>query len=252
MCNKTIWNTVAKLVQEKYFNEYGRSFDPFKDIIFDAARKARDTKRKQLQTVPENRKRSSSALTIEEHHAMCNQWDEDTPKGLQRKFFHIAAVELAWRGGEAAACVVDYFKEELDNSGSFTGRLEYNTVFSKTFQGGTHFKIFFFHFYCMLIFLGNQRCATSKWLITNHENSNLCPVRLFKKMILKRGSNITIEKLFLTVNGKWKEGKNCPWYKNLPVGINTLSKWTKISAEKIGLDTKRLKITNHSNRATRL
>ena len=44
-------------------------------------------------------------------------------------------------------------------------------------------------------------------------------------------------------------GRNI-WFKNLPAGINTIAKWTKQSAEKIGIDTKRCKITNHSNRAT--
>lgn len=32
----------------------------------------------------------------------CVQWDENTPGGLQKKKIHIAAVELAWRGNEAA------------------------------------------------------------------------------------------------------------------------------------------------------
>lgn len=33
---------------------------------------------------------------------MCLQWDEDTQDGLQKNFFDIAAVELAWRGNKAA------------------------------------------------------------------------------------------------------------------------------------------------------
>lgn len=229
---KTIWNSTAKLMQEKYFNEFGRVIDPFKDLIFQSSRNARDTKRKLLQTIPENRKASSTALTHEEHQAMCNQWDEDTPVGLQKKFFHIAAVELAWRGGEAAACNIQYFKEETNNKGSPTGRIEYNPVFTKTSQGGS------------------KPCAATKWLNTN-DNTSMCPVRLYKKLIGKRGRNITITRLFLTVNGQWTpENSDKEWYKNQPIGINTIGKWTEISAKNIGLDVKNKKISNHSNRAT--
>ena len=34
---KTMWNTVAKLLQKKYYEEYRVSFDPFKDVIFSGA-----------------------------------------------------------------------------------------------------------------------------------------------------------------------------------------------------------------------
>ncbi|CAH1099053.1 unnamed protein product [Psylliodes chrysocephalus] len=103
---KTIWNTSAKLLQEKYYNKYSRSFDPLKDIIFQSARNARDTKRKLLQGNAHKRKISSVPLTYE-HQAICTQWDEDTPTGLQKKFFQIAAVELSWRGSEAANCLLE-------------------------------------------------------------------------------------------------------------------------------------------------
>lgn len=36
----------------------------------------------------------------------------------------------------------------------------------------------------------------------------------------------------------------------MPLGKNTISEWTKSSAEAIGLDINKKKITNHSNRAT--
>src|SRR5699024_8617112 len=62
-CVKTIWNPTAKMIQEKYFNEYGRVIDPFADIIFKSARQARVAKRKGLQERPEKRKVSSQALS---------------------------------------------------------------------------------------------------------------------------------------------------------------------------------------------
>ena len=30
---KSLWNTVAKIVQEKYYNEFNITFDPFKDVV---------------------------------------------------------------------------------------------------------------------------------------------------------------------------------------------------------------------------
>jgi hypothetical protein len=32
-CVKTIWNTTAKLLQEKYYDEYKLTFNPFCDIV---------------------------------------------------------------------------------------------------------------------------------------------------------------------------------------------------------------------------
>src|SRR5436190_13834764 len=58
----------------------------------------------------------------------------------------------------------------------------------------------------------------------------------------KRGKNITINRIFLTVNPSWKDKKS--------VGFYIISKWTSDAAEQIGLDVKRCKITNHSIRST--
>ena len=44
-------------------------------------------------------------------------YDENTPDGLQRKFYQVAAFELAWRG-EVAGCLVEHFKEETQNDGT--------------------------------------------------------------------------------------------------------------------------------------
>ncbi|KAJ3661767.1 hypothetical protein Zmor_006152 [Zophobas morio] len=229
---ETIWNTTEALLQEKFYTDFGRKFDPFKDVAFLSARRAQDTKRKELQRLPEKQKVSSTALSYEEHHKTCKQWNDETPVGLQMKFYHISSVELAWRGGEAASCLVDYFDEELDNKGSPTGRIKYNSIFSKTCQGGS------------------QPCAVTKWLVTNSEHPALCPVRLFRKLLSRRGTNITTNRLFLAANRYWKQGSNTNWYKNSPIGVDAISKWTKNSAENIGLDTKKDKISNHSNRAT--
>ncbi|XP_023312995.1 cytochrome P450 4C1-like [Anoplophora glabripennis] len=64
----------------------------------------------------------------------------------------------------------------------------------------------------------------------------------------KREENIKTERLFLTPNPAWQTHGS--WYKNVPVGINSISKWMKESAEKVGLDTVTKKITNHSARSS--
>lgn len=84
--------------------------DPFKSLVFKPARDARDATRKKLQADPCKRKTSSVSLSLSEVNQIILFWDENTPEGLMRKFYHIAAVELAWRGGEAVACLLDFFK----------------------------------------------------------------------------------------------------------------------------------------------
>lgn len=226
---KTIWNTTAKILQEKYFKEYGIKFNPFEDIEFKIARDAKNTLRKTLQQDPTKRKRSADALKLEEITQMIESCEENTPDGLQKKFFHIASYELAWRGGEGAKCMIYYFHEELKNDGMPSNRIIYNPIFTKTCQGG------------------EQRCAENKWLTENIIETDKCPVRLFKKLISKRSDNIKTDRLFLTPNPYWST-EGAPWYKNIPVGKNEIAKWTTKAAESIGLDINCRKITNHSKR----
>lgn len=82
------------MLQEKYYNEYSTIIDPFKSIVFKQARNARKATRKKLQSDPSKRKCSSIPLRCAELNKIITLWDETTPGGLQRKFYHIAAVEL--------------------------------------------------------------------------------------------------------------------------------------------------------------
>ena len=228
---KTIWNVTAKLIQEKYFDEFHVTFNPFSDIQFKSARDARNAKRRILQKQPEKKKQSARALKMDEYNAMINSCDENTPEGLQVKIFHVVSLELAWRGNDRVKCLIHHFQDETNNDGNFSGRIVYNPIFTKTCQGG------------------DQRCADTKWLTPNKQEPHKCPVRLNKKLIEKRGPHITTDRLFLTPNPYWtKNGSS--WYKNVPIGKNIFCKWTKTSAEKTGLDVKKRKITNHSSRST--
>ncbi|CAH0558871.1 unnamed protein product [Brassicogethes aeneus] len=99
---KTMWNQTAKLLQEKYLNDFDIKINPFSDAAFKTARGARDAKRKALQSIPEKRRASAAALEEKDWDAMTTVWDEETPDGLQKKLFMIISVELAWRGGEGS------------------------------------------------------------------------------------------------------------------------------------------------------
>ncbi|KAK4879605.1 hypothetical protein RN001_007751 [Aquatica leii] len=134
---------------------------------------------------------------------------------LQKNFYQIAAKKLAWRGGE-------YFQEEKECTGKLTGRYEYNTIFSKTCQGGSH------------------RICDSKWLVSNEKNPNHCPVRLLKKMLQKRGRNVTTDRLFLTANPNWCEsGCMCQEIScGEPLHIKLVKKTLKISFSSSLLQTK--------------
>lgn len=184
---KAMWNQTAKLLQEKYYKEFDRQFDPFKDPIFQEARDAKNAKRKALQAVPDKRAKSAEALKEAELKAMVNVWNEETPEGLQKKLFMIISVELAWRGGEGHSAMTYHFREEFHKDETRTGRIEYNPVFEKTAQGG------------------EKKCVSSKWVVENKENPDKCPVRLFKKLMSKRDSErIDTDRLFLTPNPTWK------------------------------------------------
>lgn len=229
---KHMWNVTAKMVQEMFFNKWNIQFNPFTDLVFKTARDTRDTMRKTLQALPEKRKRSAASLTEKEFSTLTMKFNEETPDGLQRKFFMLASYELAWRGGEGARCLTHFFNEELDNTGTPTGRIEYNPIFSKTAQGGA------------------KPLTESKWLIPNTTQSAVCPVRLYHLLARRRGDNITTDRFFLTPNPFWKNAECSKWYKNCPVGANEISKWVKHAAEETGLDIKRRKITNHSLRSS--
>lgn len=225
---KVLWNVTAKLLMEKYFNDYKIKINPFEQIEFKAARDARNAKRRNLQGIDGKRKESAAFLTHNELKKLIEASDELTPEGLQKKVFFLLSYELAWRGGEGARAETTFFKEETDNIGAKTGRIEYNPIFSKTTQGGA------------------RKLADSKWLVKNETDHSFCPVRMFLKLQDKRGK-VTNTRLFLTPNPHWKISGN--WFKNSPVGINEISAWTKIQAKKSGLNTTK-KITNHSLRAT--
>lgn len=228
---KTVWNTTSKILMEKFYNEYGRKINPFDDVTYKEAREARNAKRKELQTIPEKRKQSSTSLCYNEFKKLVDTCDENTPDGLIKKVFYVFSYELAWRGGEATKCMHNFFKPEIDNIGNKTGRIEYNSIFSKTAQGG------------------NKKCADSKWLVTNNNNPSLCPVRLFNKYVEKR-RNVSCDRFFLTANPISIAAISKRWYKNVPVGRNTMSTWTHKAAKTAGLDLDRKKITNHSLRAS--
>ncbi|KAJ8966840.1 hypothetical protein NQ317_003022 [Molorchus minor] len=241
---KTVWNQFTTFCTEREYTLSAETSEAqlaniMKDYAYNMKKmdgedykEARDAKRKALQSIPEKRRASAAALEEKDWDAMTTVWDEETPDGLQKKLFMIISVELAWRGGEGSMASIHHFKAEQRNDGETTGRIEYNPIFSKTTQGG------------------DKKLSDSKWLVENREIPDKCPVRLFQKLREKRDANIKSDRLFLTQNPFWNKVPGARWYKDSPVGQNTISKWVKESAQKAGLDLGNKKITNHSSRAT--
>lgn len=98
---KLLWNVTAKLLMEKYFNEYNIKINPFHQIEFKVARDARDTKRKELQGMDGKRKESANFLTYNEFEKLIQTCDDQTPEGIQKKVFFFVVLRTClerWRG----------------------------------------------------------------------------------------------------------------------------------------------------------
>ncbi|CAH1098673.1 unnamed protein product [Psylliodes chrysocephalus] len=73
-------------------------------------------------------RKGNKVLSLIHIHDIIDKLDDQTLDGLQKIFYYLASVELAWRGGEDATCLTEYFKFETSEDGKETGRLEYNPI----------------------------------------------------------------------------------------------------------------------------
>lgn len=105
---KTMRNTAAKMVQEKYLQEFNAKFYPFTEKIFREAQEP--------QCISENRKTPSKAASKTDTIRMVKLWEQNYPAGLQKKLFHITSFELVWRAGEATSYMVYKRKKLLECS----------------------------------------------------------------------------------------------------------------------------------------
>lgn len=104
-----------------------------------------------LQSDPCKRRQSSAALSFIEITKIINL--------------------LTWRGEESAACLAHFYRIESNKDDSLTSRVEYDLEFSKTWQGGS------------------RKCSESN-VLTENNQSNVCPARLFQRLMSKMESNI--------------------------------------------------------------
>lgn len=225
---KTIWNVTAKVLQAKYEHEYRRKFNPFTDELFATARKAKNSKMKELGSCPLKRRLNTEVFTIDEYRRMLESCDENCPEGLQKKFFIIASYELFWRSGEARKCKVDHFKEKYIKDADLSHILiEYNPLFDKTTKE-------------------NALYTDSRWLFENLDRPEICPVRLYRKLKDKRPAHCKTEQFFLATNRNRLGDLSRAWFNNQCAGRNQMCVWTKQVAEAIGIDTTQRKMSNHS------
>jgi hypothetical protein len=83
------------MVEEMYYNKWNIETNPFNEAVFKTSREARDATRRKLQALPEKRTSSAAALSEKEYKKIVQVFDENSPEGLQKKFFLIASYELA-------------------------------------------------------------------------------------------------------------------------------------------------------------
>ena len=227
---KSIWNTIAKTIQEKIYDSQGRSINIFEDIAFRTARAARGAKRSELQKMPDKRPVSATPLTADEAKKMIGHWGIDTPEGLNKTLFHVGGFALGARGNEQAFWRVPFFEWETSNSGEKTGRLFYRPLSDKSNQGG-------------------DRSIPSPKTLDPASTLDGLFIDLYKKVLSKRPEDAD-PRVILAANKDWK--KTGKWYKKNAVGINTLQKWFKETASKIGINTNQSgkRFTNHAQRST--
>ena len=86
-------------------------------------------------------------------------------------------------------------------------------------------------------------------LYQNQENTEQCPVRLYKLYRARRSQNMLDSEapFYLTVNHQGWNKTSGRWYKDEPMGKNYLAKMMKVICEKAGIKGKK---TNHSVRKT--
>lgn len=162
---KTIWNTTARMLQDMFYDQYNIKFDPFRDVEFRKARDARDIKRQQLKSIADKSRINTVYLNAIEWKKLFCQWDENTPSGLQKKFFHMAWYLLGWKIYQASSCLIHFFVEELDFTGTFTGRIEYNPTLGNTTEASC------------------SHTTEKKWLVANKFDPDICPVRLVEYIL---------------------------------------------------------------------
>ena len=139
---------------------------------------------------------------------------------MNQQFFQIALKLLAWWGNEGSNCTVKFFKFEQTNRSDSTRHIEYNAVFSKKALGG------------------DAPLTKSCWI----ENSRAANLEYLLRMLLdKRPPKLKDSQIFLTPNPSWNKHEDSQWYKIQPIGVNTIGRWTKEAAEKMGITKK---ITN--------
>jgi hypothetical protein len=227
---KGLFNSLASnIIMKDVKRDQNRVISIFTDPSFEGARKARSAKRKELQKDPTRRTVNAAAIPQDDKMKMMQLYTDDTPDGLNRRYYQYASFIFQWRGGEGANSSIYHYKEEKDLRGVPTGRIEYNPIFSKTCQGG------------------DKRLSDSKFIEDTGEVHKEA-ARLYRLIISKRPPNCRDDRFFMSPNVNWKLSSK--WYNTVPIGCNNIGKWTKEAAAAVGIDVISNRIVNQSERST--
>ena len=204
------------------------------DREFEGSRRALEAKRKDLRREGKGR-RQNAAEALTEGDEKClwesGQLGDDNPHTLIHTIWYLCTMHFGWRGVDEhrRVCYGDFELGCDDEGVEFVQfKVERGT---KTRTG------------CE----GQQERAFNPRMYA-HGGEN-CPVNLFKTYISHRPPHTTKDDSpFYLQPANIISTRSNIWYKNQPVGINSLKKYMKTMTENAGISGK--KTTNHSARKT--
>ena len=153
-------------------------------------------------------------------------FDQDTPLGLQRKFWFEISLYFCRRGRENLRCLKkDMFRIDKDENGIEFVTQNIDEMTKKTREDNL-----------------SSRTNSGRMYTTG---SSLCPVATYKKYLAKL--NPESEFLFQTPKTSAPSCPTAPWYKKTPLGKNPLGSMMSSISKDAGLS---VIYTNHCVRAT--
>ena len=219
---------------DRYLRDAGREISILTDREFEGSRRALEAKRKDLRREGKGR-RQNAAEALTEGDEKClwesGQLGDDNPHTLIHTIWYLCTMHFGWRGVDEhrRVCYGDFELGCDDEGVEFVQfKVERGT---KTRTG------------CE----GQQERAFNPRMYA-HGGEN-CPVNLFKTYISHRPPHTTKDDSpFYLKPANIVSTRSNIWYKNQPVGINSLKKYMKTMTENAGISGK--KTTNHSTRKT--
>ena len=221
-------------ILSRHVREIGKG-DLDKDSEYQGFRDVKRAKMKILKSAGKGN-RPIQALPISEAEEQmlydAGQFGLTGPDALQRTLWWHMTVLFGHRGRDESR-QLKWGDVQLKTDSSGTSYLEFNERLTKTRDGGT---------------VSGSRAFNPK-AFENFENPQRCPIQAYKLFAARRPADMLHDDspFFLAINHRWAPGSTGQWYKNAPMGKNTIAAMLNTACENAGIHGKR---TNHSARKT--